>query len=195
MKNINKPILFLFFAVLIIICGCVSYEQSTAINKDGSAYMNIHYWTKNSNLTLDEKKIGKFDFTEKNIKYNYSSYNSEVINIRIEEMPEDSTTHVWLVLNVRDITKLSDAKGFENVTASWKESGAGKELVYTIAQDTVAAKNWDAEKTRISYKFEFPGEVISSNSAFAKGNTLTWDYNYTDLKDAIEMRALISVKD
>jgi hypothetical protein len=188
----NKFILLFVIAAAVLIGGCVHYEQSTAVNNDGSAYINIHYWTKLNNLTMDDKKLGKFDFKEKEIKYNYSSVNSEVLSIRVDDDYEDSTKHVWVVVNVKDINKLNEAKGFENVTCSWKETSSGKEFLYSVAMDTTAAKGFDAERTGISYLFDFPGNVLSANTAYTKGKSVKWDFKLSDFMHDVEMRAVVA---
>src|SRR6266511_2309051 len=64
--------------------GCVNYDQKTKLNGDGSGSMKIHYWTKMSNMSMGTA-VGKFDFDEAKAKDNFTSSNTDVKNIKVEE--------------------------------------------------------------------------------------------------------------
>jgi hypothetical protein len=168
--------------------GCVNYDQNTTLNADGSGSMKIHYWSKMSNFSMGTS-LGKFDFDEKKAKENYSSGNSEVKSIKMEDQLDDSTKHVFVELSFKDINKLPDAKGFKSVETSWKEGTDGMELKYTLLKDTSAAKNMGASEYTVTYTFEMPSEIVSTNATKKDGKTLTWEYSVADLGKDIEMTA------
>lgn len=173
----------------IFISGCVNYEQTTKLNADGSGTMTVHYWTKMSNFSMGTT-LGKFDFEESKAKSNFTSGNSEVKSIKVEDRPnEDSTKHVTMEISFKDINKLSDAVGFQGARISWKESTDGMELKYTLLQDTSAANTMGASDYKVVYVFDMPSEIISTNSSKKEGQTLTWNYTVADLGKDIDMTA------
>jgi hypothetical protein len=190
----NYKLFSLLFSIIIFsavfISGCVNYEQDTKLNADGSGSMKIHYWTKMSNFTMGST-LGKFDFDEAKAKQNFTSANSEVKSVKMEDKLDDSTKHVYVDLTFKDINKLPEAKGFAEVRPSWKESKDGMELKYMLLKDTSAASNMGAGDYKVTYIFEMPDEIISTNAAKKDGKTLTWEYKVSDLGKDIEMTAVV----
>ena len=174
-KNVK---LFAFFGSLVVlfavfISGCVNYDQQTTLKADGSGSMKIHYWTKMSNFSMGTT-IGKFDFEEQKAKDNYTSSNTTVKSVKVEDRPnEDSTKHVLVDLDFKDINKISDAKGFEGVKTSWKESTDGMELKYTLLMDTSAANTMGASDYKVTYSFDMPSEIVSTNGK-KEGQKVSW---------------------
>jgi hypothetical protein len=191
MKNNYKLFTLLSFFALItafLLSSCVNYDQKTTLNADGSGSMKIHYWSKMSNFSMGTT-LGKFDFEEQKAKTNFSSGNSDVKSVKVEDKLDDSTKHVWLEVSFKDINKLPDAKGFAEVKPSWKESTDGMELKYILLKDTSAAGNMGASDYKVTYTFEMPDEIVSTNAVKKEGKTLTWEYKVSDLGKDIEMTA------
>ena len=180
---------FMFFSMIYLI-GCVNYEQNTILNADGSGSMKIHYWTKMSNFSMGTT-LGKFDFDEAKAKQNFSGPTTDVKSIKVEDKLDDSTKHVNLELSFKDINKLSEIKGFSEVRASWKDGKDGMELKYTLLKDTSAANNMGASDYKVTYIFELPDEIISTNATKKEGKTCTWEYKVSDLGKDIEMTAVV----
>lgn len=184
---------YIISAVLILfavyLAGCVNYEQKTALNKDGSGTMTVHYWTKMSNLKSG-KDVGNFSFDESKAKSNYSSSNNEVTSIKIKDNLEDSTTHVEMDIKFKNINEINSAKGFEKVKASWKEGKEGMDFSYIVAKDTSAAKNMGANENVLNYEFTFPDEILSTNG-IKDGKKVKWNRNLSDLKEDLEMTATV----
>lgn len=196
MRKNYKLVVSLFSFLIIaafLISGCVNYEQDTTLNMDGSGSMKIHYWSKMSNFSMGTT-LGKFDFDEKKAKENYSSSNTDVKNVRMEDKLDDSTKHVYVDLTFKDINKLPEAKGFSGVKPSWKEGKDGMELKYLLLKDTSAAKNMGAGDYTVTYTFEMPSEIVSTNATKKDGKTLTWDYKVSDLGKDIELTAVVKKK-
>ena len=189
-SNYTKVLLGSFILFLgIYLSGCVNVDQETKLNADGSGTMNLHYWTKMSNVSSSDE-IGGFAFSEDKAKSNYTSSNSEVTSVNISDDLDDSTKHVKLEVTFKDINALPSAKGFEKVTTSWKEGDDGMDFNYTLKQDTSNAKNMGASDTKLTYKFEFPGEVVSTNGR-KDGQNVEWDKTLADLKEDVEMTATV----
>ncbi len=191
MSKNYKLLTALFSFILLaafLISGCVNYDQKTTLNADGSGSMKIHYWSKMSNFSMGTN-LGKFDFDEKKAKENYTSGNTDVKSVKMEDKLDDSTKHVYVELSFKDINKLPDAKGFSGVQPSWKEGKDGMELKYILLKDTSASKNMGADDYTVTYTFEMPGEIVSTNATKKDGKTLTWDYKVSDLGKDIELTA------
>ncbi len=176
----------LFFAIYL--AGCVNYEQRTTLSNDGSGTMKIHYWTKMSNMSMGTS-VGKFDFDEAKAKDNFTSSNSDVKSVKLEENLEDSTKHVKLDVSFKNINEIDRAKGFNGIKASWKEGTDGMELKYVLLKDTSAANNMGASDYTVTYIFEMPAEIVSTNATKKDVQTLTWEYKVSDLGKDIDMTA------
>ena len=191
MKVLTKSLLSIstLFLIALFISGCVNLDQKTVLNADGSGTMKIKYWTKSSNVSGDE--LSGFGFTEAKVKANYTSSNSEPSDIVIKKnATTDSLTEVTLSLKFKDLNKLTDAKAFSKVKASYVDGKEGKDFKYVLLQDTSTAKNMGMSDYKLTYAFEFPGEVISTNGT-KDGKTVKWDKTVADLKTDIEMTATI----
>lgn len=179
----------LVFVFAVYLSGCVNVDQKTKINQDGSGTIKLEYWTKMSNLSSGPE-LGEFAFEEDKAKANYTSSNSVVSSVSLEENLEDSTSHVKLEINIKDINQLNSAKGFEKVTTKWAEGDDGMTFKYVIAADTSNAKNMGASDTKLTYTFEFPDEVISTNGR-KDGNKVVFEKTLADLAQDLEMTATV----
>jgi hypothetical protein len=191
MKVVTKSLfsIFTLFLLAVLITGCVNVDQKTVLNADGSGTMKIKYWTKSSNVSGDE--LSGFGFTEEKVKANYTSSNSEPSDIVIKKnATTDSLTEVTLSLKFKDLNKLSDAKAFSKIKATYVDGKEGKDFKYVLLQDTSTAKNMGMSDYKLNYAFEFPGEVISTNGT-KDGKTVKWDKTVADLKTDIEMTATV----
>jgi hypothetical protein len=192
MRKNYKLISVLLSVIMILtflIAGCVNYDQKTTLKEDGSGSMKIHYWTKMSNFSMGST-LGKFEFEETKAKSKYSSSNTDVKSLLVEEKLDDSTKHVNLELSFKDINKISDAKGFDGVKASWKEATDGMELKYVLLKDTSASKNMGASEYKITYEFEMPSEIVSTNGN-KDGQKVSWEYSVADLSKDIELTVVV----
>lgn len=191
MKMLLKSLLSIsvLFMVAVFISGCVNVDQKTKLNADGSGTMSVKYWTKSSNVTGDE--LSGFGFTEAKVKSNYTSSNTEPSDIKIEKnATTDSTSVVTLNVKFKDINKLSDAAAFKKIKASFVDGKEGKDFKYVLLQDTASAKNMGMNEYKLTYEFEFPGEVVTTNGN-KDGQKVKWEKTVADLKTDIEMTATV----
>ena len=180
----------LVFVFAVIITGCVNYEQKTKLNADGSGTMTVHYWAKMSAFSMGTT-LGKFEFEESKAKEKYKSGNTEVKSVTVADKPEDdSTKHVTVELSFKDITKLSDAKGFEGLKPTWKETSDGMELKYTVPKDTANSNQMGASDYKIIYEFDMPSEIVSTNGQ-KDGQKVKWTKSLSDLANDIEMTCVV----
>lgn len=191
MKMLLKSLLSIsvLLMVAVYLSGCVNVDQKTKLNADGSGTMSVKYWTKSSNVTGDE--LSGFGFTEAKVKSNYTSSNTEPSDIKIEKnATTDSTSVVTLNVKFKDINKLSDAAAFKKIKASFVDGKEGKDFKYVLLQDTASAKNMGMNEYKLTYEFEFPGEVVTTNGN-KDGQKVKWEKTVADLKTDIEMTATV----
>lgn len=191
MKKIFKsavPVFLVLFS-LVFLGGCVNVNQKAKIAGDGSGSLTLHYWATMKNLK-NKKELGGFSFEEDKINKKYSSSNNTVSEVKIEDKLDDSTRHVYVDIEFKDLNSLNSASGYEKITSSWKEGEKGMEFQYVIKQDTSAAKTMNASKYELVYEFEFPGEVLETNGR-KDGNSVVWEKSLKDLKEDLVLTATI----
>ncbi len=191
MKHYLKSfLLFAFsFSIAFYFTACVNVNQKTTLNSDGSGTIKLEYWAKMSNLK-SSTELGSFSFKEDKAKQNYTSSNSEVTSFRVEDKLDDSTKHVYMDIKFKDFNNLTSAKGFEKTKASWKEGKEGKDFMFTLLQDTSNAKTMGSGDYKLTYTFEFPGEVLQTNGR-KDGKSVVWEKSLADLKKDVEMTAAV----
>jgi len=188
MKHFHKFLALLVIISVITLSSCVNLEQDTKLNADGSGTMEIHYWTKTSNVIGEE--IAGFGFTEDKVNVNYTSPNTEVSEVNIEKNLEDSTTHVSLKLSFKDINRITDAKAFSKVKATWEKHADGMLFQYILIKDTANANKPGMSDYKLTYEFEFPNEIVRANGNV--GDTkVYWEKTIADLKENVEMTAIV----
>ena len=191
MKSFFKfsPLFLIVTFFGLYLAGCVNLDQKTVLKDDGSGTMKIKYWTKSSNVTGDE--LAGFGFTEDKTKANYSSSGTEASDIKIEKnATTDSMITVSLSLKFKDLNKLTDAKAFSKIKASWTKGKDGMDFKYTLLEDTANAKTFGMSDYKLTYEFEFPGEVIATNGK-QDGKKVTWNKTVADLKDDVDFTATV----
>lgn len=169
--------------------ACVNVNQKTTLNSDGSGTIKLEYWAKMNNLK-SSTELGSFSFKEETAKKNYTSSNSEVTSFKMEDKLDDSTKHVYMDIKFKDLNQLPSAKGFEKTKASWKEGKEGKDFMFTLLQDTSNAKTMGSSDYKLTYTFDFPGEVLSTNGR-KDGKSVVWEKTLADLKTDVEMKATV----
>jgi hypothetical protein len=192
MKFLSKNFTYLLVLTVLMIftSGCVNVDQKTVINNDGSGNIVLHYWTKNSNLSMGDE-VGGFAFADTKVRENYSSGNTEVTDVKIEKNDVDSTSHVNVKLNYKDFNKLSEAKAYSKVTPVWTKGDNGMTFSYTIAKDTANAGNMGMNEYTLTYAFEFPGDVLETNGRKDGSNKVVWEKTVADLKDDLVFTATV----
>jgi hypothetical protein len=177
------------FGLAFYFTACVNVNQKTTLNSDGSGTIKLEYWAKMNNLK-SSTELGSFSFKEDKAKQNYTSSNSEVTSFKMEDKLEDSTKHVYMDIKFKDFNSLTSSKGFEKTKASWKEGKEGKDFSFTLLQDTSNAKTMGSSDYKLTYTFEFPGEVTQTNGR-KDGKSVVWEKSLADLKKDVEMTATV----
>jgi hypothetical protein len=180
-KKINiLPVLI----TLLIFSGFTNFEQKLLINPDGSGRIAIHYWTAISNF--HSGNTGNLVFEENLVRTKFTSPSTKIEKIKIEDKQTDSAIHVYLELTFDDIRTLSEAKGFENIQTSWKETTDGIELRFILLRNISVSGDSVSRNIKSSYEFELPGEIVSTNGK-RDGQKVTWEYSYDDFNKDFTM--------
>lgn len=181
--NSNKNLIKIFtlsslFLSLIVFGGGVKYFQTASLNNDGSGIIAVTYSAKTSDIISKNNIIGNLPFTKDKIKEYFTSENSVITKSTIYKDQADTTiTGVALEINLRDLNKISTAKGFTGVNASWVKSDSGMVMRWLF---TPEHKNSD-EITTYQVSFNFEGDIKSTNGV-KKDKTVTY-YVVSDKMD------------
>ena len=174
---------------VLILSGCLNYEQKATLNADGSGEMEIHYWTKEDNVQWMGND--NFSFQESEIKNRYTNSGVEVEKVTVDLDVKDSTRHVRLEVSFKDINKLSETAAFKNATFSFKPEGDKMVFKQTI-KGSNNANGMGMEEFKFIYSYTMPGEVVASNATKVDGSTLTWQYSLPELSKDVMLTATVS---
>ena len=147
MKKLYSKILILLL-VSIIFSSCVNIDQQTTINKDGSGSIALHYWTHTSNLSMGNE-LGGFSFEEAQVRKKFTSLNSDVTEIKIDNDESDSSSHVRVKITFKDFNNLNEAEGFSKVSTVWKKTSDGFIFNYILKKDSVGSEKLASDEYKL----------------------------------------------
>lgn len=175
--------------LLLLIAGCISYEQDTRISEDGSGSMDIHYWIAEDMLTW--MKDGALSFNEDSIRAQYAAEGIEIESVRSESRESDSTRHVYVSLSFDDVRQLPAAPGFRDLDIKWLREGDAYRFVQTLPAASSSGESMLDEFT-FTYRFDFPGDVRESNADSIDGSRAVWVFKLSDLTEKRKLEATIT---
>ncbi|MDQ3021258.1 MAG: hypothetical protein M3R36_11925 [Bacteroidota bacterium] len=112
--------------------GGVKYYQSTKINNDGSLSIYITYSAPTTEITKSKGLIGKFPFNANSIREYFNFPDVEITKAVIYKDTQDTNeTRAAIRFEAKNISKISNAKSFNGITARLFSSDSG--LVFTWA--------------------------------------------------------------
>ena len=176
------------FLLLLCLPGCISYEQDTRLEENGSGSMDIHYWISEDMLTWF--KGGNLSFNEDSVRTQYRASGIEVESVRSEARESDSTRHVFVTLSFDDITTLPAAPGFRDLEIKWLREGDTFRFVQVLPAASSSGEEM-LEQFTFTYRFEFPGEIRQSNADSIDGNRAIWAFKLSDLNEKRTLEAVI----
>jgi hypothetical protein len=178
------------FAAVLMLPGCINYEQNTKLRSDGSGTMVIHYWTEES--VANFMSGDKLNFNGSEVPQQYQAKGVTVKKAEAETNASDSTRHMRVTLEFDDITALSNTKGFKGTKFTFVRTG--NNIVFKqVMEANSSAGGLGLEKYAITYVYDMPGTVVSSNATKVEGSTLTWSYKLPELSKEVMLTATISV--
>lgn len=179
---------FTALLMLLLLPGCLTYEQEGRLNEDGSGSMEIHYWIKEQvYLWLDE---GSLAFNEDSVRQQYAADGVEVLRAETYTDGADSTRHVKVSLQFDDIQALPDCRGFKDAAFLWQSEGD----VYRFEQKmspTMSSSDDLLAGYTFTYTWEFPGTVRESSADSVHENRATWIIPLSDFDRDVTLTAMI----
>ncbi|MAT38430.1 MAG: hypothetical protein CL946_02370 [Ectothiorhodospiraceae bacterium] len=176
-RFVKRAVRFIPLAALLLIAGCINYEQTTTLNMDGSGSASIHYWAEEGSVMF--LSDGPLAFDEEKVKEQYAGEGITIHDVTIETNDEDSTRHVRVKLDFQNIITLAETKAFENVEIVWEEKDGLMNFKQTMKSKD--DNNFGMGDYTITYVYEMPGEIVNSNATKEEGTTLTWENDLADL--------------
>lgn len=174
--------------LLLLLPGCLTYEQEARLHEDGSGSMEIHYWIKEQvYLWMDN---GSLAFNEDSVRLQYAAEGVEVTQAETWTDAADSTRHVKASLNFDDLQALSRARGFRDVVFRWQSEGDVYRFVQKMSPTMTSSEDLLAGYT-FTYTWEFPGTVRESNADTVHANRATWIIPLSGFNKDITLTALV----
>jgi len=184
------------FAVgVILLAGCINYDQDLALNADGSGTMTVHYSSAAQKLPGKEKEgegevnLGqapKLPFDEAEIRKGYEGAKGVVIkDVKVEE--KENVPHATYVIAFKDINELNGKGIFALEGDKLRQTfsltdDAGAKLFKQLVQLKMDVQDPSTLSTyKFTYKFKAPGEVFETNGTKGEGNTVSWEYSLDKL--------------
>ena len=188
-RRLLPPIrIAVLFLLLLPLAGCISYEQDTQLNEDGSGSMQIHYWIAEDMLSWF--KEGNLSFNEDSVRAQYSAETITVESVRSETRAADSTRHVFVTLSFDDIRRLPECSGFKDLDVKWMREGDVYRFVQTLP---TASSSTDGmlDSFTFTYRFDFPGELRECNADSIDGSHAVWSFKLSELSKQQRLEAVV----
>lgn len=124
--------------------------------------------------TIFLEKIGIFN--SDSVRKEFSSDFTKIKDIKVYADSTDSTTHTLITLDFTHIDSLYKIKPFSDYDFSLKDGAAGQKIFTQFIPPVATGFGVDTKSFRVSYKYTFPGDIITHNANIENKNTLTWNY-------------------
>lgn len=181
LKTSAKTVQISLILILIMLNGCLNYNQEVVLYPDGSGKMKIDYWMKFVNEESEKVVENLGIFNPDSIKSGFQSRHSQVENVTVFRDTTDSTTHAIIELTFNHIDSLNQTKVFSEYNFSFQEKTGGQIIFNQFIPPIATGFGIDASNYRVTYKYSIPGEIISHNANLVSGKTLTWQYSLSEI--------------
>jgi hypothetical protein len=192
---LNKK-LFLVLSLALLIFGCINYEETVDLKKDGSGKMTMHYsipqqlyamMQMGQNTDGEKKEEMPFKFKESEIRADLTAPGVTVD--KIESKTEGDQQHFYVNLSFKKITDLNQTKSFEKMKFEWKEED--KKITF---QQTIEGEKKDSQanpmgdqmasamlgNAKFVFKITLPSKALPAPDTNGKiqedGKTVVWEY-------------------
>jgi hypothetical protein len=190
---------------LVAVAGCISYEQHTTLEEDGSGRVVVDTWVD----YFGEEEAGEETAAQEpelEIGEEMGSAFTALAGVTVEENwvklegeGEDRTEHTRLALGFDKIENLSGHGVFKDQELSFSKQGKKYTFTQTIAHELEEKTEEAAEYEDLSrslfegYTFTYtvvmPGPVVETNGTLADdGRTVTWEwplYDFTQQEEIV----------
>jgi hypothetical protein len=194
-------------AALIAVAGCITYEQHTTFQEDGSGRVVVDTWV--DYFAADEEDGEKAATAEPELEIGeemgpaFASLEGVTIEenwIKMEGEGEDRVEHTRLILGFDDVGKLAGHGVFEDQGMSFEKKGKKYTFTQTIThereeeeEETSAESEELARSLFEGYTFTYsvvmPGKIVETNGTLGEdGRTVTWEwplYEFTQQEEIV----------
>ena len=162
---------------IVLLQGCLNYNQITTIEKSGSGEMQIHYWTnipapQDSLLML---RLGIFD--EDSIRSHFSSEVTDIRNINLYHNQEDTTLHAEIELRFTNLDSMNNLDAFRGYNFKLEKIGGNTILFKQEIPPFSTGFGISEGNSKIKYIYSFPGKVIDHNADSVLDGNLIWSFD------------------
>ena len=189
--TIKKYSILFSILLLLFLSGCLNYEQITAIKKDGSGEMFIHYWTNMSQMPDSLVIINSGIFNKDSLENKYVSPYTTIDFTEVYNDYSDSTVHAKVKFLFSNIDSLNELAAFRNY--NFKLDIISEEE-YSFSQDVNYFQFTpdSAHDYRMSFTYYLPGRVLYHNNANSLSqNKLVWEFSLNDADSIKQLKATI----
>ena len=176
---------------LVVITGCINYDQELTLNPDGSGFIMVRYDSaaqKPGGTKADmAADVPMLAFTEEAIKEEYKGSKAVVRDITISVLESaEETPQAKYFLDFDDVTELNGYGVFaiegDKLKQTFSLDADGENRIFK--QLVQFKMEVDDPSQLSSYTFTYtlnaPGEIVETNGK-ATGNTVKWEYSLDKL--------------
>ncbi|MCP4231879.1 MAG: hypothetical protein GY771_17255 [bacterium] len=170
---------------VLIVAGCINYDQDMTLEADNSGTVKIHY----TNAGQGQEGVPDLPFVEEDIVASYDGAGVEVYDIEIvtaegEETATPEATYYVDFKNVEDLNGYGIfAIGDDIVqTISVTDEGDTRTYVQTCTLNMTVDEETDLSAYTFNYTLTLPTPVVETNGTIqADGQTVKWTFPLGDL--------------
>lgn len=187
---LNKKFPQIFLLLLLLLSGCLNYEQVTTIKKNSSGEMFIHYWTKMAHLPDSLLLVNTGIFNKDSLAVRYSSRYTAIDYTEVYNDFSDSTVHAKVKFTFTNIDSLNEIPAFKNYNFVFEEINEDE---YKFSQDVnyFQFSPDSVEDYQMSFTYYLPGKILSHNANSASLNKLVWEFTLNEAESIKQLNATI----
>lgn len=167
--------------LVVVLTSCLNYEQKVLIYPDGSGNMEIHYWMNVPDSIVAKSVSNLGIFIPDSIRNEFSSPFVKIVDIATYSDTTDSTIHSIIKIEFSSIDSLNTIKAFAQSEFSLKDGASNQKIFTQFIPPVTTGFGIDASKFFVKYVYEIRGDIITHNAIDQKKNTLTWQYNLSEI--------------
>ena len=160
--------------ILLILPGCINYEQVTIIKKDGSGEMYVHYWM-NWKSEKDSAAICNAEiFFPDSINAEFSKPYIQIDYISVYKQPSDSSIHAKIEISYEHIDSLNQTEMFYLSRFTLIKGPDETQVFSQFVPPMMQGFGSDKTPRQLEYVYYLPGRIVNSNADEIDKNKLTW---------------------
>jgi len=181
---------------LVVLAGCINYDQELTLNPDGSGFIMVHYnsaaqsapgtaGTAAAGAEITTGQAPKLSFTEAEILKEYEGSPVKVRDIKIETL--ENVPNATYFIDFKNVNDLNGKGVFAlegdklKQTFSIADAGANKAFKQLVQLKMDVQDPSTLSSYKFTYKLTCPGEVVETNGTKGDGNTVKWEYTLDKL--------------